>query len=99
MPLLKKQRKFSSISKLFNLFELDKLLQSEALVSSEVLIRLVGGVDNDFFINIGEEYEDFNLNYPERMWRILGRDFEIDVYDRGNNWFQIIKIRVKEVEG
>lgn len=83
----------SSIVKLFNLFQLDGYLQSKEEIEGIILERLAGGVTE--IINIGEEYRNSSLNFPERMWRILGKDFNLDVYDLGNGYYQLVKVRIK----
>lgn len=91
------EREMNSVDKLFNLFRLDRLLKTAEEVEEEELIRLSGGsLKADCFERIDDEYRKQHplLLYPERCYRLYGTDFDIDVYDRGNGWYLVIKFKV-----
>lgn len=90
------------IKKLFNLFELDRLRLAKEEVEEDTLVRLVGGVMRCFrgrgLVNVESDYRNSKLffpsTYPERMWRLHGNDFNVDLWDAGNGWYQIVKVEV-----
>ena len=85
------------IKKLFHLFELDRLRLTKAEVEEETLVRLVGGTERSLE-NVESDYKSskyfFPSTYPERMWRLHGNDFNVDLWDAGNGWYQIVKVEV-----
>ena len=90
-----------SIRKLFRLFELDKLLVSREIIEEKKLIKLAGQLQEgkEYLENIEEEYRSSSRPYPERCWKVQGKDFIIDIYDEGNGWYSILKVRENEGEG
>lgn len=83
-----------TLEKLFNLFELERLLLTQEDKEEEDLVLLTGKLskEHNFFEHIESEYFK-TLSLPWRFWRIHGIDFIIDVYDRGNGWYNVIKIK------
>ena len=90
------------IKKLFHLFELDRLRLTKEEVEENTLVRLVGGVPHNFrgssLVSVESDYKNSKLffpsTYPERMWRLYGNDFDVDLWDAGNGWYQIVKVEV-----
>lgn len=84
------------MTKLFHLFELDRLKLTGASVDIETLVALVDGIagEFDYSSNLFKEHKIFISSYPERMWKLVGKDFILDIYDKGNGWFQVKKVEV-----
>jgi len=86
-----------SINSLFNLFRLDRMIQSRQDVSVEEIIQLIGGTPYVQFLNtwerVEEEYKNWGPFRAQRFWRVRGNDFIVDVYDKGNGYYFIVKVK------
>lgn len=84
------------MTRLFHLFELDKYLGTAKSICGSELVELAGGIAGMIpFQSVMKEYTKYPLLlYPERMYRVVGNDFVIDVYDEGNGWYQIVKVEI-----
>ena len=87
------------MKRLFNLFELDRLNNTKEQVEAEKLAELAGLREkiNPLFAfrNVEKEYSHYKgLLYPERMYRIRGEDFIVDVFDEGNGWYQVVRFKI-----
>lgn len=89
-----KDSKKLTMTALFHLFELEKYLQTGKEIQGQRIVKLTGGLRGmESFGSVRKEYLNSGILYPERIWRVFGKEFTVDVYDEGNGWYQIIKVR------
>jgi len=83
----------NGIGEIFRVFNIDKLITTDKLLTGEELGKALGGLEEHPTMTRLENDDSYRKNeYPERYWRVFGKKAIVDVYDAGNGWYQVKKL-------